>query len=84
MLNLSLRSAPAQKAASLSLASTNALVLPFPPSEWTLSTMLLSSSSNCLERALRALARFKDSTVMLPECGAGTELILIVEESEVP
>lgn len=73
----SFRSAPAQNALSLSLARMRARVGPLSPSAWMDSTAWLSSASNCLEMALRVLGRFKDRILMLPACGAGTEVILI-------
>ena len=79
-VNLSFRSAPAQKASSLSEARINALVLPFPPSACRPSITPLSSDNSCLDKALRALGLFNDSTAMLPVCGAGTLLILIVDD----
>ena len=45
--------------------------------------MLDSSESRSRDKALRALGRFSETMVMLPECGAGTELSLIVDVREV-
>lgn len=82
-VNLSFKSAPAQKASSLSLAKINALVLPFPTSACRPSTTPLSSDSSCFDIALRALGLFSDSTAMLPVCGAGTLLILMLDDKKV-
>lgn len=73
----SLRSAPAQKASSDSLARIKARVVPLPLSRCRPSTTPLNSDSSCVERAFLAAGRFSESTVMLPECGAGTLEILM-------
>lgn len=39
-------------------------------------TSWLSSANSCLEMALRADGRFKERTLMLPQCGAGTLVTL--------
>ncbi len=72
----SFKSAPAQNEASDSLARIRARVPLFPPSRCSPSTTLLSSDSSCFEIAFRACGRFNDTTVMLPECGAGIFEIL--------
>jgi len=83
MLSLSFRSAPAQKATSLSLARMRARVLPIPRSRCRPSTTPLSSESSWREMALRARGRLKETTAMLPAWGAGTLEILMVDDSDV-
>ena len=63
----SLRSAPAQKLVSISLAMMRARVGPFLPSASMELTWWLSSDSNCLEMELRALGRLRDRILMLPQ-----------------
>lgn len=79
----SLRSAPAQNAWSLSLAMIKARVLPSVPWAWSPSTTPLISDRSCRESALRDCGRLRERTVMVPECGAGMLLSLIVDDNEV-
>lgn len=73
----SLRSAPAQKAESTSLARMRTLVDPFPPSFEITLTCRVKSDSSCREIAFRDCGRLSDRILIDPECGAGTALILI-------
>lgn len=76
----SFRSAPAQKQASLSLARITARVgPPMGGSECRVSISCRRSERSCLLIALRALGRLRDRILMLPLCGAGTEVIFRVE-----
>jgi len=75
----SLRSAPAQKAESTSLARIKALVAPFPPSCAIALTCWVNSVSSCREIAFRACGRLSERILIDPECGAGTFLTLITE-----
>ena len=71
MRNRSFRSAPAQKAASTSLAIISARVAPFSPSAWMLPIWCESSLRSWVEIALRAEGRLRDRMRMLPLWGAG-------------
>jgi len=75
----SLRSAPAQKAESTSLARIRTLVAPFPPSFAISLTCRVKSDSSCREIAFRACGRLSERILIDPECGAGTVLTLITE-----
>jgi len=74
---LSLRSAPAQKLVSISLAKINARVDHWSPSLCRLLTCCVSSVSSCRDIALRAAGRLSESIRMLPQCGAGTFVTFI-------
>lgn len=76
----SLRSAPAQKLVSTSLANMSALVAPVSPSLWMLLTWWVSSASSWRDIAFRAAGRLKDKMRMLPECGAGTFVTFMTGE----
>lgn len=80
----SFRSAPAQKASSLSLVNTSARIPLCSPVACSLSTISLSSLSSWREMALRARGRFSETTVISPVCGAGMLLMRIEDDSEVP
>lgn len=75
----SLRSAPAQKDESTSLARIRTLVDPLSLSLSIALTCWVNSASSCREIAFRACGRLSDKTLMDPECGAGTFLTLITE-----
>jgi hypothetical protein len=76
----SLRSAPAQKAVSTSLARIRVRVAPEGPSSCIESTSLRSSASNCVDIALRAPGLFRERMRMVPVCEAGMFVTLITED----
>jgi hypothetical protein len=80
---LSLRSAPAQKLESASLARIRALVAPVSPSSCILFTWWFSSDSSCRDIALRAAGRLSERIRMLPLWGAGTFVTLRTGEGAV-
>lgn len=78
----SLRSAPAQKAVSISLAMIKARVGPASPSAWRDFIWWDSSVRSWTEMALRAEGRLRERMRMLPECGAGIVRMLMVGAGE--
>lgn len=81
ILARSLRSAPAQNAASTLLDSTTALVGPLPSSAAMVFTCLERVSRRLREIALRALGRFSCSKRTWPDPGAGICWVKMISSS---